>query len=65
MDLWWDDKGYRSVLKYNDYGVGDVVRVFGTTWTARPWWGNDKNQQFETEEDAKAWLATVYRLEHS
>jgi hypothetical protein len=64
VDLWWKDKAYKQILYHGEYGVGEVKRPFGAIYIAVPWWQED-NKHFESEEEAKSWLATVYRLEHS
>jgi hypothetical protein len=42
------------------YTVGDVTFV-PPLWHAHPKW-DEKSQFFETEEEAKAWLATMYKF---
>jgi hypothetical protein len=43
-----------------DYSLGEVSFVV-TAWEAKPYW-YEQSQLFKTEEEAKAWLVTMYRL---
>ena len=45
---------------HGDYSVGETSFVV-TSWQAKPYW-YEMSQLFNTEEEAKAWLATMYRL---
>jgi hypothetical protein len=50
---------------YDDmYVVGQVTRTLAGTelgWMADPYWNEDMHF-FDTEEEAKAWLLTMYRM---
>jgi hypothetical protein len=45
---------------HGDYSVGETSFVI-TAWQAKPYW-YEMSQLFETEEEAKSWLAAMYRL---
>ena len=57
---------YNSDLYDEDYKVGYVTvfpreQVGGANWQAHAFW-NEAPQWFATQEEAKAWLLTMYRL---
>ena len=45
---------------HGQYSLGEITFV-ETAWQAKPFW-YEQSQLFKTEEEAKAWLATMYRL---
>jgi len=59
-EIWWHECKHRTKLMHGDYSVGETSFVV-TAWQAKPYW-YEMSQIFETEEEAKAWLATMYRL---
>jgi hypothetical protein len=59
-DIWWNVFRHRTKLMHGDYSVGETSFVV-TSWQAKPYW-YEMSQLFKTEEEAKAWLATMYRL---
>lgn len=62
-DLWWREQKHKARLMNHDYALGEVAFVV-TAWQAKPFW-YEQSQLFETEEEARAWLATVARFEYS
>lgn len=59
-DVWWHECKTRTKLMHGDYSVGETAFVV-TAWQAKPYW-YESSQLFETEEEAKAWLATMYKF---
>lgn len=59
-DVWWQECKTRTKLMDGFYTVGDVTFV-PPLWHAHPKW-DEKSQLFEKEEEAKAWLATMWRF---
>ena len=59
-NLWWNVFKRRTKLMQEDYSLGEVSFVV-TAWEAKPYW-YEQSQLFKTEEEAKAWLVTMYRL---
>jgi len=43
-----------------DYRVGRVDQIW-SRWAACPYW-NEQEQQFDTQEEAKAWLLAMYKM---
>lgn len=59
--IWWrEEKTNQFSLMDDAYRVGRVTYVM-PMWLATPFWG-ENHQLFKEEEEAKAWLATMYRL---
>ena len=51
---------YNKDLYDNEHRVGSVYTNFGQ-WIACPYW-NESDQEFKTEEEAKAWLVAMYKM---
>lgn len=51
---------YNKDLYDNEYKVGVIDHSFGG-WLARPFWNEDE-QEFKTEEEARAWLLAMYKM---
>jgi len=58
--LWWYEQKSKTTLRHGNYAVGEVSHVI-TAWQAKPYW-YEISQLFDTEEEAKAWLATMYKF---
>lgn len=59
--IWWKEHFVGASLMDGDLTVGKVQEAMGE-WYARPHW-EENSQVFTTEEEARAWLATMYRLQ--
>lgn len=64
LHVHWQDKEQTSFLWDDDVKVGSVVPIFGSGWKVVPYWGNLPQDLFDTREEAKSYLLTIYRLEH-
>ena len=71
-EIWWNVFRHKTKLMHGDYSVGETSFVATScsvgekyfevkSWHAKPYW-YEMSQLFKTEEEAKAWLATMYRL---
>lgn len=56
LDVHW----YNKDLYDDEYKVGTVNATFGK-WRAQPYW-NEEEQEFNSEEEAKAWLVAMYKM---
>lgn len=56
MGVHWYDKH----LYDDDYKVGAISHNF-RQWVAHPYW-NESDQEFKTEEEARAWLVAMYKM---
>ena len=59
-DIWWNVFRHKTKLMDRHYSVGETSFVV-TAWQAKPYW-YEQSQLFQTEEEAKSWLAAMYRL---
>jgi len=59
-DIWWNVFRHRTKLMHGQYSLGEITFV-ETAWQAKPFW-YEQSQLFKTEEEAKSWLAAMYRL---
>lgn len=56
----WMKEGAVEVLWDDNYRVAYVAKAFDT-YRAEPYWA-EETHFFKTQEEAKAWLVTMYRL---
>ena len=59
-EIWWNVFRHKTKLMDGHYSVGETSFV-ETAWQAKPYW-YEMSQLFQTEEEAKSWLAAMYRL---
>lgn len=59
-NIWWKEHNLGASLMDNDLRVGKVFLTLGY-WYAYPRWG-EQPQCFDKEDEARAWLATLYRF---
>ena len=56
LNVHWHNKD----LYDDDYKVGSIYNRW-SKWEAIPFW-NEEEQEFDTEEEARAWLVAMYKM---
>ena len=63
LGIHWYPRKYGGELWDEGHAVGSIKPAFGGGWWISPYWREDNTDAFDTEEEAKAYLVTIYRLE--
>lgn len=63
LGVHWQDKHRDSILWDDSYQVGRIRPAFGGGYWVEPYWRKGDNYSIDTEEEAKAYLVTLYRME--